>query len=142
MNMKTHRLANAARLARRRCGAAGVTLIEILIVLAIIGLIAGGIAVFAVPKFRQGQIDSTRSNAKILQPIADAWRTGHGNECPTVQILRDQKEIAATSNINDAWGKAYQIECTDDDTIIVSWGPDGKQGTADDIREPDIKPTN
>lgn len=117
----------------------GVTLVEILIVLAIVGLIAGGIAVYAVPKFQKAQIDQTHTNAKVLQPIADAWRVSHGNDCPTVQRLREEKEIAATANINDAWGHPYVIRCDEGETVIVSWGPDGKEGTQDDIREPDMQ---
>jgi len=116
----------------------GVTLVEILIVLAIVGLIAGGVAIYAVPKFKEGQIKSARTNAKILQPIADAWRSGHGNDCPTIQRLKEEREVAATTDINDPWGHPYIIKCDEQDTVIVSWGPDGKEGTADDIREPDL----
>jgi len=120
----------------------GVTLVEILIVLAIVGLIADGIAVYAVPKFQKAQVDTTHTNAKVLQPIADAWRASHAGECPTVQRLREEKEIAATANINDAWGHAYVIRCDETETVIVSWGPDGKEGTKDDITEPETQPAS
>lgn len=116
----------------------GVTLVEILIVLAIVGLIAGGVAIYAVPKFKEGQIKTAHNNGKLLQPIADAWRAGHQNECPTIQRLKEEREVAATTDINDPWGHPYQIRCDDKDTIIVSWGPDGKEGTQDDIHEPDV----
>lgn len=124
----------------RRALARGVTLVEILIVLSIIGLIAGGIAVYAVPKFKEGQISAAHTNAKTLQPIADAWRANH-NECPTIQRLKEDREIAGTSSINDPWGHPYLIRCEEgQDTLITSWGPDGKDGTQDDIREPESAP--
>jgi general secretion pathway protein G len=117
-----------------------VTLVEILIVLAIVGLIAGGIAVYAVPKFQQAQKDNTRNSAKALHAVAEAWRANHGNDCPTVQRLKDEKELAASSDINDAWGTPYKIQCDDDATTIVSNGPDKKEGSQDDIRFPDANP--
>jgi prepilin-type N-terminal cleavage/methylation domain-containing protein len=39
----------------RRCLRRGVTLVEVLIVVAIIAMVAGGVAVFALPKFRVAQ---------------------------------------------------------------------------------------
>jgi general secretion pathway protein G len=128
------------RLARRAL-ARGVTLVEILIVLAIVGLIAGGIAVYAVPKFQQAQKDNTRNSLKALHAVAEAWRANHGNECPTVQRLKDEKELAASSDINDAWGSPYKIMCPDDEnTVVMSFGPDKKEGSQDDIRFPDTTP--
>ena len=132
MNVRT-----LSRLARKRRAARGVTLVEILIVLAIIGLIAGGIAVYAVPKYQKAQVDATRTSAKNLQQIAESWRTNHGNDCPTPQRLKDEKELAASSEINDAWGTPYKIQCDDDSTTVLSAGPDKKEGSQDDIRFPD-----
>jgi len=129
------------RLRRARGARRGVTLIEILIVLAIVGLIAGGIAVFAIPKFKDAQIQTTKQSAQQLHTISEAWHATHTQECPTPELLRKEKEISVTSNINDAWGKPFKIVCTDDgDVVVTSFGPDGKENTADDIRVPDIKP--
>jgi general secretion pathway protein G len=131
----------AARLRRLRLAAMrGVTLIEILIVLAIVGLIAGGIAVFAIPKFKDAQIQTTKQSAQQLHTIAESWHATHTQDCPTAELLKKEKEISVTSNINDAWGKPFKIECTDDgDVVVTSSGPDGKDNTADDIRVPDVK---
>lgn len=118
----------------------GVTLVEILIVLAIVGLIAGGIAVFAIPKFQQAQKDTTRNSAIALHQAAELWRTSHGTECPTAERLKAEKEIASTAKITDAWESPYKIICDDESLTIVSFGPDKKEGTADDIRVPEAQP--
>ena len=128
---------NVALRARRARRSRGVTLVEILIVLAIIGLIAGGIAVYAVPKIQQAQKDSARNSAKALHAATEAWRANHGMDCVTPQRMKDEKELNASSDINDPWGMPYKIQCEDDATTIVSSGPDKKEGTQDDIRFPD-----
>ena len=121
----------------RRAAARGVTLIEILIVLAIVGLIAGGIAVYAVPKFKEASIASTKNNLKALHAVTEAWRANHANDCPTVQRLKEEKELQASSDVNDAWGNPYKIQCDDDNTTIQSFGPDKKEGTQDDLKFPE-----
>ncbi len=124
---------------RARRGKQGVTLVEILIVLAIVGLIAGGIAVYAIPKFQQAQKETTKQSAMALYGVAENWRTGpgHAADCPTPQLLKDQHEINATSKITDAWETTFKIQCDDDSVTVVSFGPDKKEGTADDIRIPE-----
>ncbi len=124
----------------RRALSRGVTLVEILIVLAIVGMIAGGIAVYAVPKFQQAQKDSTRNNLKALHAVAEAWRANHANECPTPQRLKDEKELSVSSDTNDPWGDPYKIQCDDESTTVYSFGPDKKEGTQDDIRFPETTP--
>ncbi len=119
-------------------GARGVTLIEILIVLAIIGLIAGGVAVVAVPKFMKAQVDSTKTNAIEIHRAAEAWQVNHRTEgCPTAERLKADKEIGATSKITDAWDQPYKLVCEDESITVISFGPDKKENTSDDIRVPE-----
>ncbi len=118
----------------------GVTLIEILIVLAIVGLIAGSVAVFAIPKFQQAQKDTTRNSAIALHQAAELWRTSHGTECPTAERLKSEREISSTAKITDAWDTPYKLVCDDDSLTVISFGPDKKEGTADDIRVPEVQP--
>lgn len=125
-------------LAARRAASRGVTLIEILIVLAIVGLIAGGVAVVAVPKFQEAQKKQAQTDARTIHPAAEKYRVDHPSEqCPTVELLREKKELSAASKITDPWDTPYKILCGDDDLSVISFGPDKKEGTADDIRIPE-----
>ena len=120
----------------------GVTLIEILIVLAIVGMIAGGVAVYAVPKFKESQIKTAKISAQDLQSIADGWRADNGNDCPTPTRLKTEKQMSAGSSLNDPWGAPWKIVCDGESTTVVSFGPDKKEGTPDDIHfPPDEQPT-
>jgi general secretion pathway protein G len=132
------------RLARvRRTLERGVTLIEILIVLAIVGMIAGGVAVYAVPKFKESQIKTAKISAQDLQQIADGWRADNGNDCPTPQRLKTEKQMSAGSSLNDPWGAPWKITCEGESTTVISSGPDKKEGTPDDIHfPPEEQPTN
>ena len=119
----------------------GVTLIEILIVLAIVGLIAGGVAVVAVPKFQEAQKKQAQIDARTIHPAAEKYRVDHtGEGCPTVELLRDKNELSKSSKITDPWESPYKIICGDEDVTVLSLGPDKKEGTADDIRIPDTTP--
>lgn len=125
------------RWARRR----GVTLIEILIVLAIVGLIAGGVAVVAVPKYAEAQKKQAQTDARTIHPAAEKYRVDHpGEQCPTVELLREKKELSQASKITDPWDTPYKILCGDEDVAVMSFGPDKKENTADDIRVPDNAP--
>jgi general secretion pathway protein G len=131
--MKTTNLKRLKRVAAR-----GVTLIEILIVLAIVGLIAGGVAVVAVPKYQEAQKKQAQIDARTIHPAAEKYRVDHpGEGCPTVELLRDKNELSRASKITDSWDSPYKIICGDEDLTVLSFGPDKKEGTADDIRIPE-----
>jgi len=123
--------------ARRRALARGVTLVEILIVVAIIAMVASGVAVFALPKYKEAQKKTAETGARVIRSAIQDWqRVNNESSCPTMSQLVQEKHIDSAANTDDPWGEAYVLSCTDDDVIVTSKGPDKKKGTADDIRVP------
>ena len=133
---------NVVRLRRalKRGASRGVTLIEVMIVVVILGLIAGGVAVAVLPRLKEAQIKTTRTSAMELRRAAETWRGAHASDqCPSAEILRQEKAIDTASKITDAWDDPFKITCEDDETYVASWGPDKKEGTTDDIRVPELQ---
>lgn len=132
---------NANRTLRARAKRAlsrGVTLIEILIVLAIVGLIAGGVAVVAVPKYQDAQKKQALTDARTIHPAAEKYWADHpGDGCPTVELLREKNELSKASKVTDPWETPYKILCGEEELTVLSWGPDKKENTKDDIRVPE-----
>lgn len=127
---------NRKKLNLRRRLSRGVTLVEVLIVVAILSLIAGGVAIYAVPKFQQAQKDTAKTDTKTLVQVVDTYKLNHpgsGAECPTIEALKADKALKPDQNTNDPWGKPYRIVCSGDLYGVVSSGPDGKEGNEDDI---------
>ena len=117
--------ARAGRTDHRR---GGFTLIEILSVLAIIGLLAG----FGLPKLHQ-----VTNRAKIAKAIGDI-------RAIQIDLMAIEAEgqplpanLAAIQRAYvDPWGNPYQYSCpgtrNKDGYDLSSMGPDGKDGTDDD----------
>jgi general secretion pathway protein G len=121
----------------RRALERGVTLVEVLIVVAIIAMVASGVAVFALPRFREAQVKSAETGARVIRGAIQNWqRVNNEISCPTVAQLVQEKELDSAANTEDPWAQPYVLQCTDDDVIVGSNGPDKKRGTPDDIRVP------
>ncbi len=129
---------NALSKARPERGRArGVTLIEVMIVVVILGLIASAVAIAVFPSHLNAQKRMTRINAGVLRGAASGWRSEHGGEeCPTPERLRDDRVIDLGSKLTDAWGTPFRIVCHEGETVVVSLGPDKKESD-DDIVEPE-----
>ncbi|MET0386730.1 MAG: prepilin-type N-terminal cleavage/methylation domain-containing protein [Polyangiales bacterium] len=121
------------RKARRRAKRqAGMTLIEIMIVMVIMALIAAGAGFAIVPQLNKAKIKSTQQDAKAISAAAEMYMA-ENKDCPTVQKLIDQKILNKKNHTKDAWDNDFAIECDDDGPVVRSAGPDGQQGNDDDI---------
>ncbi|HVY29843.1 MAG TPA: type II secretion system protein [Polyangiaceae bacterium] len=126
----------ARRLARLR-RTRGVTLFEVLIVVAILAMVAGGVAVFALPRFQDSQKKTAEAGARTIRMAVQQWQAANNEtSCPTVSQLIQDKQLDTGQNTNDPWGNAYSLSCTDDEVTVISSGPDKKKGTKDDIAVP------
>ena len=82
-------LDSALRTGRRRARHSGYSLLEILVVLAIIGLIAGTTALALFKFIPEARIKTTRESARTIRNAAHLYRMEHGTgECPSVALLR------------------------------------------------------
>ncbi len=112
----------------------GFTLVEILVVLAIIGLIIGGVAVVAGGAFSGAQSDTAKNEVVALEGAVDMYKVKNKGKCPKNQ--QDLKTAGVVKKVKkDPWGKLYEIKCPGEhgDIDVMSAGPDGDFGTPDDI---------
>jgi general secretion pathway protein G len=107
-----------------------------MIVVVILGLIAGAVAVAVFPQDAKAKARMAHVSAAALRSAADAWRSEHGAaSCPTPTQLQEEKLVDRGSHLEDPWGTPFKIVCNQEETSVVSLGPDRKEG-ADDIVEP------
>ena len=72
----------------------GVTLVEVLIVVAIMAVIAGGATILVFPKLKEARIKNAIIGCGTIKKAAELYRaTGGGEGCPTLQELVSAKQI-------------------------------------------------
>lgn len=127
--------ARPTRLARRRRYSRGMTLIEILVVLAIIGLIVGGVSVVAFNAFRDSKVSQGYNDVLNVQKACEQYMLQKNDKCP--KSLQDLKAAGVVSRVQkDPWGEEFIITCPGEHgsaVDVLSYGPDKKQGGDDDI---------
>ncbi len=124
------------------------TLIELLLVLVILGILAA----IVVPKFagraQQAKIAAAKQEISTLEGALNLYETDNGNFPTAEQGLMALRVAPGSASgwhgpylthdvVNDPWEHAYIYRCpgshNPDSFDILSMGPDGQEGTADDI---------
>ena len=126
----------AVRRAARRRRTAGLTLVELIIVITIIGSLMGVIA-FAIFSSKEKADKKIAALAcKQFRTSVLTYKASHPeSDCVTPDQLKTEKEIDSTTNLKDPWNMPYVITCEGEDIRVCSTGPDKKPG-GDDICEP------
>lgn len=135
---------NVKEVARRGVRQAGLTLLEIMIVLAIIGLIMG---VLVGPKvmrsFSEARIKTAFLMLKEYEGAHTRWVADNEGDCP--DKLEDLLKYTNKKDLKDPWGSQFVMKCGDQTPSeshfgVVSFGPDKKEGSEDDLHSWDSKP--
>jgi general secretion pathway protein G len=122
------------RRARRRALSRGLTLVELVIVITIIGTLTAAIAFGVLQVKKRADVKTTATACSTIRQAATLWKQDHTGDCPTVDDLKSSKFLDRNFTPKDPFGNGFKIQCTDDGDIIVSSaGPDKKDGTDDDI---------
>jgi len=132
--MRAHRRGGASVAARQ----AGMTLLEIMIVLAILGsLMAFLIGPKIMKAWREAQIRNTRILINQYETALIWWRTDHAHaDCPATL---DELQAGGRIDVHpvDPWGQPLVYHCPGRDGSsweVYSKGPDRVEGTEDDVR--------
>ena len=118
---------------KRRARQEGMTLIEIMIVITIFAMIAGGVAVALLPRLEEARIKSTKTDAQALRSAIMLYVADNPRGCPTVEDLVNERYLDGSRRTTDAWDTEFQISCEDGDIAVLSAGPDLEFNTEDDI---------
>lgn len=128
----------------------GFTLVELLVVVAILGLLATGAVVY-VPRFLEsGNKGAAEKDIQALKTAVIMYKQHNKNKNPdNLDVLVDtsgDKEPYIEGGegvLIDPWGNKYEIKFKGNKMngpyYIVSGGPDGTIGTEDDIRSDETK---
>ena len=110
--------------------ARGMTLIEIMVVLVILGLIAGAIGFNVFNQLNVAQTKTATLDLKAVSNGIDLYHVETGQYPETLQQLVPKyiKELH-----KDPWGGDYQYVHTADGYEVYSYGKDKAQGGGDDV---------
>ena len=111
----------------------GMTLIEIMVVVAIISLILGGVGVMAFNRYQDAQVDTAKNQTVTIAGAVEQYRLSK-RKCP--KTMQDLMQAGFINKISkDPWGGDYEFTCpgTKSNVDVVSGGPDLEVGTEDDI---------
>lgn len=114
----------------------GVTLVEVLIVVTIMALVAGGAVLVAFPMLRTAKVKTAKTSAGAVKQAAQLYieLDGASDTCPTVTDLVNAKKLEK-GKTDDPWGQPFKVVCADGEVHAVSFGADHKEGTPDDVRD-------
>jgi general secretion pathway protein G len=136
------RLALSCATAARRAASRGLTLVELVIVITIIGVLTAAISIGVLQAQKRANLGAAKTACSTVRQATMQWKAVNpGADCPTVEQLKTEKDLDTGFNLKDPWNNPYKLNCDSDEITCTSAGPDKKEGTEDDIHVPQIDTT-
>jgi general secretion pathway protein G len=128
--------------ALRRAASRGLTLVELVIVITIIGVLTAAISIGVMKAKATADKGTTNTACNSVRSATILWKNAHpGEDCPTVDDLKKEGLLEKSFSSKDPWGNPYKVACEVEEITCSTNGPDHKEGTEDDIRVPPADPT-
>ena len=131
----------------------GMTLIEIMVVVAIIGLVMAMVTVNVMNRFAKAKVDTAKMQIKAMEQSLEQYYLDNGNYPSSEQGLNSLVEAPSGSKRfqpggylkggkvpKDPWGEMYDYispGASGQPFDISSKGPDRQEGTDDDVKSSD-----
>ncbi len=136
---------------RARSNKKGFTLVEIIIVLALVVMLGSYAGVKLIGMFNKGKQDIAKAQIAGFGQALQAYYLSHSTYPQTAQGLQALISKPSSGKIpenypeggyfgkkeipKDPWGNEYRYECNDGQNYVISSdGPDGQSGGSDDIK--------
>ena len=120
------------RIARAMRSQAGMTLVEIMVVITILGLIIGVVGVSVVSYLKDAEIGVAKAQMKNLKTAIQRYRQVNSQYPQTLEEIA--KYMEDNKIPKDPWGEPYIYQMTDSGFMLHSKGPDKAEGTEDDVK--------
>lgn len=119
-----------ARRARGQ-GQAGFTLVELMVVIAILAILASVVGVNVLGAFGEGNRAAAKSQIQSLRDAVVMYRLEHRKMPPDLNALVNNSKrnyLNQSSVPKDPWGHDYVYQVQGSEFRIISYGADGVQG--------------
>jgi len=119
-------------------GQAGMTLIEIMVVIAIIGIVGSAVGYGVTRYFAQAKVDACKAQLANLANHIEMYLY-EKDEYPSAldDLLkttdRNKRKVLKSSQLRDPWKTKLVYRSEGDGFKLCSAGPDKREGSADDI---------
>ena len=119
-----------------RTAKAGFTLVELLVVVAILGIL-GTIAVQnVIGHIAKTRVTAAEQGVQSLHEACTTYYIQHKKMPTSLDQLTEGDEpiLESDKGLYDPWDNKYEMESKGKKIVIISLGEDGQKGTEDDIR--------
>lgn len=125
--------------AARRQAQRGMTLIEIMVVIVIIGVLGAALAYNVFGYLKESKVDAAKIQLRTVYDAVHLYEARHDSVESLAALTEGKTAPLKAEQLKDPWQKELTMSGEGDDLQICSSGPDKKSGTEDDLCEPSSK---